>query len=157
MDRMILRTAAPRFPSSEFLQRTLRQDAAGPGDPRRRVPRTPLIRQDLAEIRLLRQDGSHYTLIRQHPACFGWSGTPGQRNNRRTERREWCTGMSDVLSVAAGIRSARRDAGITQEDLAHLAGTSVRTVRAIETGRGNPSLQAVIAVSNVLGLHLTVQ
>ncbi|GAA2143374.1 hypothetical protein GCM10009825_33620 [Arthrobacter humicola] len=65
--------------------------------------------------------------------------------------------VSDVLSVAAGIRSARKDAGITQEDLAHLAGTSVRTVRSIETGSGNPSLQAVIAVSNVLGLHLTVQ
>lgn len=66
-------------------------------------------------------------------------------------------GVSDALSVAAGIRSARKDAGITQEDLAHLAGTSVRTVRTIETGTGNPSLQAVIAVSNVLGLHLTVQ
>lgn len=65
--------------------------------------------------------------------------------------------MSDVLSVGAVIRSARRDAGITQEDLAHLAGTSVRTVRAIETGRGNPSLQVVIAVSSVLGLHVTVQ
>lgn len=71
--------------------------------------------------------------------------------------REAGAAMSDALSVAAGIRSARKDAGITQEDLAHLAGTSVRTVRAIETGSGNPSLQAVIAVSNVLGLHLTVQ
>jgi DNA-binding XRE family transcriptional regulator len=67
------------------------------------------------------------------------------------------TGVGDALGVAAGIRHARRDAGLTQEDLAHLAGTSVRTVRAIETGAGNPSLQAVIAVSNVLGLHLAVQ
>ena len=36
--------------------------------------------------------------------------------------------MGDVSSIGASIRSARRDAGITQEDLAHLAGTSVRTV-----------------------------
>jgi len=64
--------------------------------------------------------------------------------------------MRDVLSIGAGIRSARKDAGITQEDLAHLAGISVRTVRAIETGTGNPSLQAVVAVSDVLGLRLTV-
>lgn len=65
--------------------------------------------------------------------------------------------MHDVASIAAGIRSARKDAGITQDDLAHLAGTSVRTVRAIETATGNPSLQAVVAVSNVLGLQLMVR
>ena len=65
--------------------------------------------------------------------------------------------MSDALSIGASIRSARKDAGITQEDLAHLAGTSVRTVRAIETGTGNPSLRAVVAVSGVLGLQLTVR
>lgn len=64
--------------------------------------------------------------------------------------------MSDVLSIGASIRSARKDAGITQEDLAHMARISIRTVRAIETGTGNPSLQAVVAVSGVLGLRLTV-
>jgi y4mF family transcriptional regulator len=65
--------------------------------------------------------------------------------------------MGDVRSIGASIRSARKDAGITQEDLAHLARISVRTVRAIETGTGNPSLQAVVAVSGVLGLELTVR
>ena len=65
--------------------------------------------------------------------------------------------MSDVLSIGASIRSARKDAGIAQEDLAHLAGVSVRTVRAIETGTGNPSLQAVVAVSGVLGLRLAAR
>jgi putative transcriptional regulator len=65
--------------------------------------------------------------------------------------------MGDVGSIGASIRSARKDAGITQEDLAHLAGVSVRTVRAIETGTGNPSLQAVAAVSGVLGLRLTAR
>jgi y4mF family transcriptional regulator len=65
--------------------------------------------------------------------------------------------MGDVRSIGASIRSARKDAGITQEDLAHLARISVRTVRAIETGTGNPSLQAVVAVSGVLGLELAVR
>ena len=65
--------------------------------------------------------------------------------------------MGDVSMIGASIRSARKDAGITQEDLAHLAGTSVRTVRAIETGTGNPSLRAVVAVSGVLGLRVTVR
>lgn len=64
--------------------------------------------------------------------------------------------VSDVAAIAEGIRRTRKEAGLTQEDLAHLAGTSERTVRAIETGSGNPSLQAVVAVANVLGLKLAV-
>jgi len=64
--------------------------------------------------------------------------------------------VGDVAEIAEGIRRNRKEAGLTQEDLAHLAGTSERTVRAIETGTGNPSLQAVVAVANVLGLKLAV-
>lgn len=62
--------------------------------------------------------------------------------------------MEDVQSIASTIRAARKEAGLTQEDLAHLAGTSERTVRGLETGTGNPSLRAVVAIANVLGLHL---
>ncbi|MGO4493722.1 helix-turn-helix transcriptional regulator [Arthrobacter sp. 2YAF22_2] len=64
--------------------------------------------------------------------------------------------MADVASIAEGIRRSRKAAGLTQEDLALLAATSERTVRAIETGTGNPSLRAVAAVANVLGLRLAV-
>ena len=64
--------------------------------------------------------------------------------------------MDSIWAVAASIRSARKDAGLTQEDLANLAETSERTIRAIETGTGNPSLRAVVAAANVLGLRLTV-
>ena len=65
--------------------------------------------------------------------------------------------MDDFASIGAGIRSARKDAGLSQEDLAHLAGTSQRTIRAIETGTGNPSLKTVVAAANVLGLHVAVR
>jgi len=65
--------------------------------------------------------------------------------------------VDDFASLGAGIRSARKDAGLSQEDLAHLAGTSQRTIRAIETGTGNPSLKAVVAAANVLGLHVAVR
>lgn len=64
--------------------------------------------------------------------------------------------MNVAGSIAGGIRRARKENGLTQEDLAHLAGISERTVRAIETGSGNPSLAAVAAVAEVLGLKLTV-
>ena len=64
--------------------------------------------------------------------------------------------VDSVSAVADSIRAARKQAGLTQEDLANLAETSERTIRAIETGMGNPSLRAVVAAANVLGLRLTV-
>ncbi len=62
--------------------------------------------------------------------------------------------MEDLSEIAATIRAARKMAGLTQEDLAHLAQTSERTIRAIESGKGNPSLRAVMAAANVPGLRL---
>lgn len=62
--------------------------------------------------------------------------------------------MEDVAAIGAGIRQARREAGITQATLADLVGTSPRTVHAIETGTGNPSLLTVVAAANAVGLHL---
>lgn len=64
--------------------------------------------------------------------------------------------MENVATVAAVIRRARKEAGLTQEELANLAETSQRTIRAIETGTGNPSLRAVTSAANVLGLRLAV-
>ncbi|MFI7484089.1 helix-turn-helix transcriptional regulator [Kocuria sp. M1R5S2] len=65
--------------------------------------------------------------------------------------------MNDVESVGREIRTARKAAGLTQKDLADLAGISERTVRAIETGTGNPALAAVAAAAGVLGLRLVAQ
>lgn len=62
--------------------------------------------------------------------------------------------MGDAADIGASIRRARKEAGITQETLADLIGTSARTVHAIETGRGNPSLATVAAAANAVGLHL---
>jgi DNA-binding XRE family transcriptional regulator len=64
--------------------------------------------------------------------------------------------VDDVVEVGEGIRAARREAGITQKDLAELSGVSERTVRAIESGTGNPSLRAVAAVAGAVGLRLRV-
>ncbi|MEO6531568.1 MAG: transcriptional regulator [Specibacter sp.] len=47
--------------------------------------------------------------------------------------------------MAASIRSARKEARLTQEDVANLAETSERTIRAIDTVTDHPSLRAVAA------------
>jgi transcriptional regulator with XRE-family HTH domain len=62
--------------------------------------------------------------------------------------------MDDAMEVGEKIRAARREAGITQKDLAELSGVSERTVRAIEAGTGNPSLRAVAAAAGAVGLRL---
>lgn len=65
--------------------------------------------------------------------------------------------MDDVRLVGAAVRAARKAARLTQKDLADLAGISERTVRAIETGLGNPSIGAVVAATSTLGLKLRVE
>ncbi|EMQ97670.1 helix-turn-helix transcriptional regulator [Paeniglutamicibacter gangotriensis] len=64
--------------------------------------------------------------------------------------------METVSVLGLEIRRARKDAGLTQGELADLAEVSERTVRALETATGNPSLRAVASVLNVLGLKLGV-
>lgn len=64
--------------------------------------------------------------------------------------------MDTVSALAMSIRRARKDAGLTQGELADLAEVSERTVRALETATGNPSLRALTSVLNVLGLKLGV-
>jgi y4mF family transcriptional regulator len=60
------------------------------------------------------------------------------------------------LEIGASVRRSRQNALLDQADLADLAGVSVRTLRDIETGRGNPGLDAVLAVLHTLGARLEV-
>ncbi|MFK0004244.1 helix-turn-helix transcriptional regulator [Paenarthrobacter sp. NPDC090520] len=64
--------------------------------------------------------------------------------------------MNDALAIGRTVREARREASLNQRDLAELAGVAERTVRAVETGTGNPGLGALVAIANVLGLHVKV-
>lgn len=64
--------------------------------------------------------------------------------------------MDSTITVGSSIRAARKEAGLTQEDLANLAQTSERTIRAIESGTGNVSFRTVEAAADVLGLRLVV-
>ena len=59
--------------------------------------------------------------------------------------------MSDL---AADVRSRRRELGLRQQDVADLAGTSERFVRALEAGKPTVRLDKAAAVLDVLGLQL---
>jgi transcriptional regulator with XRE-family HTH domain len=63
--------------------------------------------------------------------------------------------MADAaISVGPRIRAWRQTRGLSQFELASRAGFSVRHVSFIETGRAQPSREAVIALGEVLDLSL---
>jgi y4mF family transcriptional regulator len=65
--------------------------------------------------------------------------------------------MTAAATLAHALRAARRSHGLTQSQLAELAGVSERTLRDLEHGSGSPSLAALLAVTEVLGLRVEVR
>ncbi len=55
------------------------------------------------------------------------------------------------------IKSRRLALKIKQQELADLAGVSINTVVAIERGTGNPRIETLLSVCNVLGLQLVTK
>ena len=52
------------------------------------------------------------------------------------------------------IKQRRALLSLTQQDLADYAGVSLRIIRSIEAGKGNPSVATLSKIAEVLGLQL---
>jgi transcriptional regulator with XRE-family HTH domain len=61
------------------------------------------------------------------------------------------------MEAASAIRAARQRAGLTQRDLATLAGTSQATVSAYERGRKQPSVATLSRLLAAAGSRLAVE
>ena len=59
-----------------------------------------------------------------------------------------------LQEISENIRERRKTLRISQEDLASLANVGLRTLKAIESGKGNPTLQTLNDLTSVLGLEL---
>lgn len=55
------------------------------------------------------------------------------------------------------IRERRIMLGLTQQELADYAGTSLRLLVALENNKANPSLKILEAIAAVLGMELTLK
>jgi transcriptional regulator with XRE-family HTH domain len=55
------------------------------------------------------------------------------------------------------IRERRNLLRLTQEDLASMAGVGLRTLKAIELGKGNPSLHTLQKLAEVLGMEVHLE
>lgn len=59
--------------------------------------------------------------------------------------------------VGQAIRDRRKELGITQPHLAEVAGVSTNTLYKLEKGQGNPTLDVLNKLAEVLGMELKVE
>jgi len=64
--------------------------------------------------------------------------------------------MSDNR-VGQAIRDRRKELGITQPHLAEIAGVSTNTLYKLEKGQGNPTLEVLNKLAEVLGMELKLE
>jgi transcriptional regulator with XRE-family HTH domain len=61
-----------------------------------------------------------------------------------------------VSDIGKQIKERRDTLGITQSDLAEMAGISINTLYKIETGQGNPTVKVLNKIAEILGMELTL-
>ncbi len=62
-----------------------------------------------------------------------------------------------VKTLGETIKNRRKELSITQPHLAELAQISTNTLYKIERGQGNPSLNILVKIAEVLGMELTIR
>ena len=55
------------------------------------------------------------------------------------------------------IKERRSLLGLTQQDLADYTGLSLRIIKSIEAGKGNPSVSTLSKIAEILGLELQLK
>jgi len=55
------------------------------------------------------------------------------------------------------IKQRRAELEVTQELLAELSGVGLRTLKGLEAGKGNPTLETLLKITEVLGLELKLE
>jgi transcriptional regulator with XRE-family HTH domain len=62
-----------------------------------------------------------------------------------------------VKGIGESVKTRRRELDITQPHLAELAEISVNTLYKLEKGQGNPTLEVLTKLAEVLGMELIFQ
>lgn len=62
-----------------------------------------------------------------------------------------------VKDLGEAIKNRRKELDITQPHIAELAQISVNTLYKLEKGQGNPSLEVLNKLAEVLGMELSFQ
>jgi y4mF family transcriptional regulator len=62
--------------------------------------------------------------------------------------------QSDLIKA---LKNRREELGVTQDYLAELAGVGLRTLKEIESGKGNPTFDTLNKLAEVLGMELKLE
>jgi y4mF family transcriptional regulator len=64
-----------------------------------------------------------------------------------------------INSVDIGkiVQERRNELGLKQQDLAEMADVTIKSIYTIENNKGNPTIDVLSKVFNVLGLEIKVQ
>lgn len=55
------------------------------------------------------------------------------------------------------LKDRREELGVTQEQLSELAAVSLRTVKELDAGKGNPTVSTLMKLADVLGMELKLE
>lgn len=55
------------------------------------------------------------------------------------------------------LKERRETLGVTQYDLAELSGVALRTLKEIESGKGNPTVETLNKLTDVMGMDLKLE
>ncbi len=58
--------------------------------------------------------------------------------------------------IGALIQERRNQLRLNQLDLAEMTGLTSKTIYMVERGKGNPSLETILKILEVLGLEITI-
>lgn len=59
--------------------------------------------------------------------------------------------------IIAMLKQRRLLLAVTQEHLAELSGVSLRTIKEIESGKGNPTFATLSRIADVLGMEIKLE
>jgi transcriptional regulator with XRE-family HTH domain len=59
--------------------------------------------------------------------------------------------------IIAAIKKRRQMLAVTQEHLAELSGVALRTIKEIESGKGNPTFITLSRIADVLGMEIKLE
>ena len=62
-----------------------------------------------------------------------------------------------MAKIGKRLRERRHFLKVTQYDLAEIAGVSIRSLKAIEKGDGNPNFNQLNKILDALGLKVTIE
>jgi transcriptional regulator with XRE-family HTH domain len=62
-----------------------------------------------------------------------------------------------LIEMGKSIKFRREFLNLRQEDLAEMSGITTKTIHLVEAGTGNPSMETLEKLANVLGMELLLQ